>query len=103
MSQRLPLRFTRRAIREIRAASEWWDANRPAAPDAFRESLESTFLLISTQPEVGALYVNSRSPGVRRVHLSRVHYYLYYRVRQRSKAVEVVALWHTSRYPDPGL
>ena len=100
---RLPLRFTRRAAREIREASEWWDLNRPLAPEAFREAVEQTFELISTQPSIGAIATNVRLSRVRRIHMSRVRYYLYYRVKDKPKAIEVLALWHTSRYPDPGL
>ena len=103
MSTRLPLRFTRRALREIREVSDWWDLNRPAAPEAFREALEKAFQLISTQPNIGAVATNAKTPGARRILLSRVRYYLYYRVKSKPKAVEVLALWHTSRYPDPGL
>lgn len=103
MSTRLPLQFTRRALREIREVSEWWDLNRPAAPEAFREALEKALQLISTQPNIGAVATNVRVPGTRRILLSRVRYYLYYRVKSKPKVVEVLTLWHTSRYPDPGL
>ncbi|MFL6235726.1 MAG: type II toxin-antitoxin system RelE/ParE family toxin [Thermoanaerobaculia bacterium] len=103
MTAQLPLRITPRASRQIREASTWWDLNRRAAPDAFREALESAFELISTQPNIGALATNVRSPGTRRIHLSRVRYYLYYRIRNNPAAVEVLAIWHTSRYPDPRL
>ena len=84
-------------------ASAWWDVNRPAAPDAFRDAIASAFELISTHPDIGAAATNVKLPGIRRVHLSRVHYHLYYRIKDKPKAVEVVSLWHTSRYPDPGL
>ena len=52
---------------------------------------------------MGAIATNVKLPGVRRVHLSKVRYYLYYRVKNKSRAVEVVALWHTSQYPDINL
>jgi plasmid stabilization system protein ParE len=100
LSQRLPLQITRRAAREIRSASGWWDENRPAAPDAFREAIEKAFDLICTQPGAGSIAGNVKLPGVRRVLLSRVQYYLYYHVKGRPRVVEVVALWHTSRYSD---
>lgn len=103
MSARLPLQFTRRATREIREASEWWDLNRPAAPEAFHDAIKRAFEFISTQPNVGASVANVRFKGVRRVHLSRIRYYLYYRVKDKPRSIEVLTLWHTSRYPDPGL
>ena len=103
MSRKLPLQVTRRAAREIRAASSWWDENRPAAPEAFRDAIDKAFELIRSQPDIGAIATNVRLPGVRRILLSKIRYYLYYRLRERPRTVEVVALWHTSRYPDLGL
>jgi plasmid stabilization system protein ParE len=103
LSPRLLLQVTRRARREIRAASAWWDENRPAAPDAFRDAIDKTFELICTQPTLGAVATNVTLPGVRRILLSKVQYYLYYRVRSNPPAVEIVAIWHTSRYPDLNL
>jgi plasmid stabilization system protein ParE len=103
LSSRLPLQVTRRAAREIRVASAWWDENRPAARDAFREAIDNAFDLICTQPNLGAVATNVKLPGVRRILLSKVRYYLYYRVKSKPLAVEVVAIWHTSRYPDLNL
>lgn len=101
MSLRLPLQVTRRAAREIRVASKWWDENRPAAPDAFRDAIDKAFELIRTQPDIGAVATNVRLPRVRRILLSKVQYYLYYRAKGAPHpAVEVLAIWHTSRYPD---
>jgi plasmid stabilization system protein ParE len=100
LSARLPLHVTRRAAREIQTASEWWDENRPAAPDAFRDALDKAFELIRVQPKAGAVATNVKLSGVRRILLSQIRYYLYYRVKSTPHAVEVVALWHTSRYPD---
>jgi plasmid stabilization system protein ParE len=97
----LPIKVTRRAAREIKKASEWWNANRPAAPEALREEIERAFRLIALQPGVGARAANTKLVAVRRVHLSRVHYHLYYRVRSDPAAVEILALWHTSRGKGP--
>lgn len=103
MSVRLPLHTTRRAAREIREASKWWDENRLAAPDAFRDAIDNAFELIRTQPHIGAVATNVKLPGVRRILLSKVQYYLYYRVKSKPHSIEVVAIWHTSRYPDLNL
>jgi len=97
----LPIKVTQRAAAQIREAGSWWLANRPAAPGALKEELERAFDLIAQQPVIGALATNIRLPGIRRIHLSRVHYHLYYRVR--SSRIEVVALWHTSRGKGPQL
>jgi len=92
---RFRLEVGRRAERQIREASDWWFENRQAAPELFKTELQRGFELITTQPHLGSPSLGKRSKGVRRVHLGRIHYYLYYRVKDR--AVEVLALWHTSR------
>jgi len=56
---------------------------------------------ISHYPGVGARATNAGLPGVRRIHLTRVRYYLYYRVS--GQVVEVLDLWHTSRGSGPDL
>ena len=75
--------------------------NRPKAPGAFAEELQRAFQLIASQPGVGARALNFKLADVRRIHLARVHYYLYYRVTESPAAIEVLALWHTSRGSDP--
>jgi plasmid stabilization system protein ParE len=101
LSQRLAVRVVLRAAREVDQASEWWRQNRPAAPDAIREEIERAFDLISLQPKVGARSKNTALQGIRRLHLARIHYDLYYRVT--SSAVEVLAFWHSNRGSGPRL
>jgi len=38
---------------------------------------------------------------VRRIHLSRVSHYLYYRVREEAGVIEVLALWSDRREEGP--
>ena len=97
----MEVRVTKRAQAHIDRAALWWDENRPLAPEAFDEELAEAFSLLSAEPGIGAPALNVRARSVRRVHLARVHYYLYYRVR--SSRVEVLALWHTSRGTGPFL
>jgi plasmid stabilization system protein ParE len=101
LTTRLAIRVVHRAAHEIAEASEWWHRNRPAAPDAVREELERAFDLISSQPKVGARALNTTLPGIRRVHLARIRYHLYY--RSTPSAVEVLAFWHSSRGTGPRL
>ncbi len=103
MSRRLALRVVRSAADQIAQASAWWDVNRPKAPRAFREETERALELISVHPQIGARAANVKLKDVRRIHLSRIHYYLYYRVREPPGVVEVLALWHASRGSGPGL
>ena len=84
---------------QIEEAAIWWSENRPYARRAIEEELERAFALLAIQPAIGARARNQRLTGVRRIHLSRIHYYLYYRVSV--EAVDVIAFWHTSRASAP--
>jgi plasmid stabilization system protein ParE len=44
---------------------------------------------------------SARVTGVRRVHLPRVGYYLYYRIARRARRVEILAFWHAKRGAEP--
>ncbi|MCC6197722.1 MAG: type II toxin-antitoxin system RelE/ParE family toxin [Burkholderiales bacterium] len=97
----MKVRVTKRAQTQIDRAAQWWDENRDLAPDAFDDDLAKAFLLLSAEPRVGTPVPNARIEGVRRLHLGRIRYHLYYRVR--GGHVEVLALWHTSRGVGPSL
>jgi plasmid stabilization system protein ParE len=93
------IHITHRAAAQITRAAAWWSRNRPAAPDAVVVELECACALLAVQPYLGALARNARLSGVRRIHLAKIHHHLYYRVRV--DAVDVLALWHTSRGGKP--
>ena len=80
MSEPLHVEVSALAATQIRAAETWWRLNRPKAPNAIREDLERAVSLIAVQPQVGARARNLTLPGVRRLHLARIHYDLYYRL-----------------------
>lgn len=103
MSERLAITFTPRASRDIAEAKRWWDANRTKAPKALEEELRATLDLIATVPGIGPIAHNVPLPGVRRIHLERVNYFLYYRPRLDLNQIEVVALWHARRGAGPRL
>lgn len=89
------LRVVPVAQRQIRQAAHWWQENRSAAPGLFREELERAFDLITTHPELGVRSPEVGSGRVRRLHLSGIRYYLYY--RPEDDLISVLALWHASR------
>ena len=93
------VRVTKRAHAQIDRAARWWDENRFLAPEAFDEDLSEAFLLLGAEPGVGAPVLRARTQGVRRLHLARIRYHLYYRIR--GDRIEVLALWHTSRGGEP--
>jgi plasmid stabilization system protein ParE len=96
-------RVSRRAAGQIREAAEWWMRNRPKAPEAFGDELESAFALVRELPLAGEPVSHSKMTGLRRILLGRVRFHLYYRIESASRVIEVLALWHTSRENEPKL
>ena len=101
MNTPLRIEITDKAQTQISVASAWWAENRPAAPDAIREELDRILGLLRVQPEIGTVARRATLSGVRRVTLSRIRYYVYYRVAD--DALQVLAFWHTSRDVGPSL
>jgi len=99
--RQLQIKISDAASAHIEAAAEWWAENRPSAPGAIREDLDRILGLLSVEPGIGTQARSATLPGVRRVTLSRIRYYLYYRVSD--DFLEVLALWHTSRGRQPDL
>jgi len=99
MSGRLRIEITEQAQTQISVASAWWADNRPAAPGAIREELDRVLDLLRVRPDIGTLARRATLSGVRRVTLSRIRYYLYYRVV--GDTIQVLAFWHTSRGAGP--
>jgi plasmid stabilization system protein ParE len=86
---------TAAAAQKIRSESRWCRRNRTKAPNLFREELRRAFALIAEYPEAGAVAEDIELAGVRRVVLVDTQHYLYYRVDQAAKRIEVLALWST--------
>ena len=97
----LIVRIKPRAQREIERAAEWWAENRPAALGAVRKDVEAALALLVEEPGMGTKVETARSDTVRRLYLTRIRYFVYYRVR--GKFLEVVAFWHSSRETGPSL
>jgi plasmid stabilization system protein ParE len=97
----MPLRvkISARAALQIRRAAEWWLQNRPAAPGAVAKDIGESVALLAEQPGIGAKYEGARTPGVRRLFLGRIGYFVYYKVN--GETLEVLALWHASRGEQP--
>jgi plasmid stabilization system protein ParE len=89
------------ADEQIREADRWWRENRLKAPNAVREELERIGSLIALGPQIGARAVNVRLPGVRRIHIERIHCDVYYRVVGSPEYVEIVAFWGSRRGSGP--
>ncbi|MGH8675896.1 MAG: type II toxin-antitoxin system RelE/ParE family toxin [Burkholderiales bacterium] len=101
MSSPLQIKVSQEAQAQIEEAAAWWAQNRPFAPGAVRQDLGRILRLLSVNPGIGARARRAKLQGVRRVTLSRVRYYVYYRVS--GEVLEVLAFWHSSRGRHPQL
>ena len=97
----LELFVSRRAAREIERVVQWWGLNRPAASGAVRQDLQAALNLLLVQPDIGVRVHQASSPDVRRLHLDRIRYWIYYRVRRNR--LEVLSVWHSSRDGGPAV
>ena len=79
----------------------WWAENRPAAPGAVRKDLKAALDVLLEQPDIGSQVEEASSPDVRRFHVDRIRYWVYYRVHERR--LEVVSVWHSSRGTGPAI
>ena len=101
MNVALHIEVSALADQQIEAADRWWRQNRLKAPDAIREELERIGALIAFRPHLGARAMNARLPGVRRIHIERIHYDVYYRVVGSPEYIEIVAFWSSRRGSNP--
>lgn len=87
--------FFARTAAQVRQAARWWQENRPAAPGAVATDFREALALLAEQPGIGAKYEGARTPGVRRLYLSRVRYFVYDLASDDS--LRVLAFWHEGR------
>ena len=77
----------------------WWRENRLAARGALRDDLKVAFKLLLQQPGVGAMVASARLAGTRRLHLERIRYVVYYRIK--GEELVVLSVRHSSRGGEP--
>ena len=95
MNPPLEIVLTRQAQEQIQEAVSWWARNRPSAPGAVREDLDQVLGLLVVQPGIGSPARLGKLKGVRRAILSRIQYFVYYRVTGSS--LEILSFWHIRR------
>ena len=96
-SQRFPVVATRRAQQQVATARAWWRAHRDKAPHAFDEALDDALDRLSLSPAIGERVRTSRRSGMRRWHIERIRYAMYYVIE--GDLLIVLSFWHTSRRP----
>ena len=68
---------------------------------AVQDELRRAFRLILNQPQIGPPALDVDVSDVRRIHLSRIGHYLYYRVLEAEGIIEVLSVWSDSRGAGP--
>jgi plasmid stabilization system protein ParE len=91
------------ALTQIRAIRNWWEENRPAAPDLFREELLATVEALQSAPKGAAPYPFSQIPGLRRTLMQRMRYHVYFTYNEDRSLIFIHAVWHASRGRGPRL
>ncbi|MBI3902698.1 MAG: type II toxin-antitoxin system RelE/ParE family toxin [Nitrosomonadales bacterium] len=64
-------------------------------PRRIRKDIEAALALLVEEPGIGTKVETKRPDIVRRLYLTRVQYFVYYRVR--GKFLDVIAFWHSRR------
>ena len=97
------LRFFGASAQQVQKVGAWWRENRPSAPDLFADELEWALQMLTSAPELGAVYGPGAAGGVRRVLLPKTQYYLYYAVDRDRGLIGIIALWSCHRGRGPRL
>ncbi len=98
----MSLRFTPSAVSEAKRMKTWWRRNRPAAPDAFDQELNTALDRIVQAPGLGKLYEQGDlGVPVRRVLLPKTLNHVYYAMD--GDDVVVLSVWGAVHDRGPNL
>ena len=97
------MKSSTKADEQILTAESWWAANRPLAPELFREELLGAFDMLSNAPDIGRPYRRLKIPGLRRFLLPRTRYHVYYVHEVEPNRIIILAVWSAVRGRAPKL
>ncbi len=92
---------TEAAATELEAVARWWAGQGRGSPMTLVEEFDDACRRLAEGPGIG-VRVKSRH-HVRRCHLERARYWVYYLVDEDHDVVSVLHVWHTSREGAPDL
>lgn len=92
--------FSDEARGHVRTIGIWWQTNRPASPELFRDELVAAVEQLKHHAAAGHVYGVSPEAGTRRILLPRTRYHVYYVVQDAR--VLIHAVWHANRGQGPG-
>jgi len=94
----MKVRYTRRALRNLREIVSFIATDNPDAADRVRRTILNTIDLVSTRPHVGIR--NARAPELRSLLVPRYPYRVHYALR--GDEVWIIHIRHTARRPWEG-
>jgi plasmid stabilization system protein ParE len=97
------LRISGRARAKIRRADEWWQRERCAAPELFKEELARAFERILRAPKGRRPHAVIDGECVWRVLMPRTEHHVYYTVNDHTGKIVVEILWGARRGREPKL
>ncbi len=95
------IEFTSAAESQVDLAAARWRANRPNAPELFRDELSEALALLAAEPLLAQVFAEVERKVVRKVRLPRTRYALYFTID--GEIITVHALWHGARGSGPPL
>jgi toxin ParE1/3/4 len=87
--------YTYAALIGLDEIVEFIHKDNPAAAERFGDALLNHVDLLTVFPRIGAPV--ARRPGIRKILHTPV--WIYYRIHEDNKTVEVIRFWHGSRKP----
>jgi hypothetical protein len=91
-----------RAEREMARVDARWRAERPAAPNLFRDELDELVDVLPSSPNMGKAYGTwHETDVVRRVMLEKTQYHVYYAIDGNS--IVILSIWGARRARGPRL
>jgi plasmid stabilization system protein ParE len=93
--------FSDNARDHAQRIDDWWRSNRSAAVSLFTEELAVAVDLLSASPRVGRRYRSKKMARVRRLHLPRTRFHVYYVYDRATTTVTIVAIWSALRERPP--
>lgn len=88
---------------QLREIVDWWSMNRPAASRLPLDEFERCIALLAARPAIGAPWLRSDLPGVRRLLMHGTRWFLYYLHDAAHDVVYVLAVWGAPRGSAPML
>ena len=85
------------------SAHEWWQKNRPAAPDLFADEFAESIRILEQTPDVGKIYRRRGIPHLRRLLMLRTQFHIYYVHVPDQTRVFILAIWNALRRRGPPL